>query len=284
MTDTQGTGERSISSEVRVPTDPDTTFVAFTEELDLWWVRGPINHWAAGKMLALRCEPGVGGRLLEVYDDATNEALELARITAWEPGRRLAWRSSVDDVETEVTFEAAGSFTTVRVVARIPSGGTDRGGTSWTRVVPKWFGPWCQRRDNAPRQVRDLARLALGIYYNKPATAARWLAEVFGFESPDPLPLGSDPLPETDHGHPWIEFRIGNSSLMVFKLDDGSGIAPARHIPWVYVNDIEQHFHRAEASGARIVEKLAAPWGLPMYVADDLEGNRWTFAQARPTM
>jgi uncharacterized glyoxalase superfamily protein PhnB len=32
------------------------------------------------------------------------------------------------------------------------------------------------------------------------------------------------------------------------------------------------------------VQKLDAPWGLPMYEAEDPEGHRWTFAQARPTM
>lgn len=278
------TQDRSVSSQVDVPTDPGTAFTAFTEELDLWWVRGPINHWAGGRVLALRCEPGVGGRLLEVYDDATGDALELARITAWEPGRRLAWHSSVDDVQTEVTFEPAGASTIVRVTARIPAGGVDRGGTSWTRVVPKWFGRWCERRESAPRQVQDLARLGLAVHYARPAAAARWLAATFGFESPDPLPEGPDPLPETGHGHPWIEFRIGNASLMVFKLEAGSSPPAPTHVPWVYVDDIGEHFRRAEGAGAVIVDELDAPWGLPMYVAEDPEGNRWTFAQARPTM
>ncbi len=284
MTDIETSEGRSITSEVEVPTDPDTAFKAFTEELDLWWVRGPINHWDGGRALAIRCEPGVGGRLLEVYDDSTGQALELARITAWEPGRRLAWRSSLDDVETEVSFQASGASTAVRVVARIPAGGSDRGGTAWVRVVPTWFGAWCQRRDRAPRQVRDIARLALGISYAKPAAAARWLADVFAFEAPDPLPGGDDPLPETDHGHPWIEFRIGNSSLMIFKREaDREGRFPTA-VPWVYVDDIEEHFRRAESCGATITQKLDAPWGLPMYRAEDSEGNRWTFAQARPTM
>jgi uncharacterized glyoxalase superfamily protein PhnB len=276
--------ERYVTSLVEVPVDPLAAFVAFTEELDLWWIRGPINHFAAGRVLAMRCEPGVGGRLLEVYDDTTGEALELARITTWEPGRRLAWKSSVDDVETEVTFDGTGPSTIVRVVARIPAGGEDRGGTAWTRVVPKWFGPWCHRRDNASREVRDLARLALGISYAKPAAAARWLAGVFGFTSPEPLPDAPDPLPEGEHGHPWIEFRIGNSSLVIFKQNGPPAGSRGTHMPWVYVDDIDEHFTRAQAGGAPIVQKLAAPWGLPMYIAEDLEGNQWTFAQARPTM
>ena len=276
----------TITSSVEVAVDPDTAFAAFTEELDLWWVRGPINHHDGGRTLAMRCEPGVGGRLLEVYDA---DALELGRITAWEPGKRLAWHGSLDDVTIDVSFAPAGAGCLVRVEASIPAGGQDRGGTAWVRVTPKWFGPWCARRDSAPREMRDLARLALGVSYARPAAAARWLASAFGFSSPDPLPEGADPLPETGHGHPWIEFRLGNSSLMIFKLDaePGGSEPPGRlavHVPWVYVDDIDAHYQRARAAGATIVTELASPWGLPFYVADDPEGNRWTFAQARPTM
>jgi uncharacterized glyoxalase superfamily protein PhnB len=276
--------ERSIATAVEVAVDPRTAFAAFTEELDLWWVRGPINHHDAGRTLAMRCEPGIGGRLLEVYDDTTGDALELARITAWEPGERLAWSSSVDDVTTEVRFEPSERGTLVRVTARIPAGGQDRGGTSWTRVVPKWFGPWCARRDEAPREVEDLARLGLAISYGRPAAAARWLAETFGFRSPDPLPEGVDPLRHGEYGHPWIEFRLGNSSLMIFALDGNQPDRAPVHVPWVYVDDVEAHYRHAKGSGASVIEELRSPWGLPHYVADDLEGNRWTFVQARPTM
>jgi hypothetical protein len=120
--------DRSVTSMVEVAVEPGAAFEAFTEELDPWWVRGPTNHHAGGRVLAMRCEPGVGGRLLEVYDDNTGEALELARITTWEPGRRLAWQSSIDDVEIEVRFDPSTAGTTVRVIARIPADGEDRGG------------------------------------------------------------------------------------------------------------------------------------------------------------
>src|SRR5206468_1890885 len=142
---------------VSVGVDPATAFTAFTEELDQWWVRGPINYFDAARAVGMRCEPGIGGRLLEVYDQATGEG-------------------------------------------------------------------------------RGLARLAVGVYYAKPATAARWLASVCGFESPDPLPEGPDPRPEGDYGHPWIEFRVGNCSLMVFKLEgDLPAQAPPTHETWVFV-------------------------------------------------
>jgi uncharacterized glyoxalase superfamily protein PhnB len=245
--------------------------------MDLWWVRGPINYYDAARAVAHRCERGVGGRLLEVYDDETGEALELGRITVWEPGARLSWRSSTDDVEIDVRFAGFAGGTTVRVDARIPAGGEDRGGTSWVRVVPPWFGAWCARREAASRQPRDLALLALAVYYAKPTTAARWLAATFGFEA-------TNPLPDDDDARSWIEFHIGNCSLMVFNIEGTlPDRSPTTHMPWVYVEDLDAHFAHAQAQGATIVEGIRQH-GFRAYVAEDLEGHRWTFAQARPTM
>ena len=49
------------TSTVSVSVDPATAFTAFTEEIDLWWVRGPINYFDSGRAVGMRCEPGVGG-------------------------------------------------------------------------------------------------------------------------------------------------------------------------------------------------------------------------------
>jgi uncharacterized glyoxalase superfamily protein PhnB len=280
------TEAQAVSSEVDVAVDPGTAFKAFTEEMDLWWVRGPINFYSeAARVVEVRCEPGVGGRILEVLDDVdAGRFFERARITLWEPGVRLGWASSVDDVQTEVSFVPIEGGTRVKVEHTIPPGGEDKGGTAWSRVVPTWFGAWCAKRDHVPHEQIDIARLALGVYYRRPATAARWLAEVFAFEPVSDLPQGADPLPEGKYGHPWIEFRIGNAALNVFKLDREPGDHVRTHVPWVYVDDLEAHFCRARNKGATIVEELHAYPGDTVYVADDLEGNRWTFSQARPTM
>jgi uncharacterized glyoxalase superfamily protein PhnB/uncharacterized protein YndB with AHSA1/START domain len=280
------TESQTVSSEVEVRVDAATAFRAFTEEMDLWWVRGPINFWSdGGRVVEVRCEPGVGGRIMEVLDNpAAGEVLERARITRWEPGALLAFASSLDDVETEVSFVPTEQGTRVTVEHVVPSGGADKGGTAWSRVVPNWFGAWCAKRDRLPHEQIDIARLSLGIYYARPAAAARWLAAVFGFEPAADLPEGPDPLPEGEHGHPWIEFRIGNAILNVFKLDGERSGRVRTHVPWVYVDDLEGHYARAKGKGATIVEELHAYPGSTVYVADDLEGNRWTFSQARPTM
>jgi uncharacterized glyoxalase superfamily protein PhnB len=270
---------RTVSSEVTVGVDPQTAFSVFTDEVDLWWVRGPINFYDSARAIGMRCEPGIGGRLLEVYDDASGDALELGRITAWQPGDRLAWNSAVDDVTVEVSFEAVPSGTKVTVTATIPAGGADHGGTSWVRVVPGWLGGWCARRGTAARVPSDTNRLGLAIYYAKPAAAAHWLAAAFGFAPADQY--SSD---DSDYEHSWIEFRIGNCSIMLFALDgDRAGNEAFTHVPWVFVDNLDAHLDVARSHGASIVSDIRQH-GYRAYEAADLEGHRWTFAQARPAM
>jgi uncharacterized glyoxalase superfamily protein PhnB len=274
---------QSVSSEVEVGVDPGTAFRAFTEELDLWWVRGPINFWSdAHRVVEVRCEPGVGGRIMEVLDRGdTGEVFVRAHITAWEPPTRLCWDSPQDDVSTEVSFTSTEAGTLVRVLHTIPSGGQDRGGTAWSRVVPKWFGDWVARRERVPHEVMDVARLSLGVRYAEPVAAAHFLAEAFGFGSVDDLPQqGNDPA--GGHGHHWIEFRIGNALLHIFPLE-GERQGPQRHLPWIYVDDLDAHYAQATAAGAVIIEEPHPFPGDLVYVAADPEGNHWRFSQARPT-
>ena len=275
--------DRSRTSTVEVAAEPLTAFTVFTDELDLWWVRGPINAYDSGRLVEMRCEPEVGGRILEVYDADSGDGLELARITVWEPGRRLAWKSSLDDVTIDVTFDPTATGTIVRLEAAVAEGGEDRGGSAFVSVTPEWFGAWMRKRETAPRDARDLARVALTLHYARPAAAARWLADAFGFESPSALPEGEDPLSDDKYGFPWIEFHVGNASLVVEQLD-GPPVdhAQVTHVPWVFVDELEAHLARSREHGATIVQEIES-LGYTSYVALDLEGRRWRFAQARPT-
>lgn len=267
--------ERTTTADVEVAVDPDTAFKVFTEEMDRWWVKGPINFWDSARAVAIRCESGMGGRLLEVYDQESGDGLELGRITSWEPGELLAWDSSIDDVQTTVRFLPAGSGTRVVVESRVPAEGRDEGGSSWARVAPTWFGLWTTRRQTDPAAA-PLSRLAMSIKYAKPVVAARWVMEVTGLEP-------SLPLPADDEDYVWIEFRVGNGLLV---LNDGevSGEPPIQtHAPWIFVDDLESRFAAAQTAGAKVVQDIAKH-GYTAFVLEDPEGHHWTIAQALPSM
>jgi uncharacterized glyoxalase superfamily protein PhnB len=270
------TSSRSVSSTVEVAADPATAFTVFTEELDCWWIQGPINFYDTTKAYGMRVEPGVGGRIVEVYEPEAGEGLEIARITAWEPGERLAWQSSVDDVEIDVRFTASGSGTVVRVEATIPAGGADKGGTAWVRMPPVWFGAWMERRDRVPHEPVPVSRLSVVVHYAKPATTARWLRDVFGLEQASVIP-DVDPVSDS-----WIELRAGNCPIVLFPstgtLPEGAAVT---HVPWVFVDDLDAQYARVREGGATIVDEI---WhhGVRAFTAADPEGYHWTFAQASP--
>lgn len=270
--------ESARTSEVEVRLDPNAAFAVFTDEINYWWLRGPVNNWNSARVREMRCEPGVGGRLLEIYDEEAGDMLELARITAWEPGARLAWQSSVDDVSIDVSFEPIATGTRVRLTATIPPGGKDAGGTSFVRVTPTWLARWCSTREHRPREVQETGRLGVAIHYARPGSAARWLARAFGL---DPV---LDVADADDESGRWIEFRAGNCPIMIFKRESAEQTpAVAVHVPWVFVDDLDAHHAAAKRAGATIVSPIQEH-GYRAYVAADLEGNHWTFAQARPAM
>jgi uncharacterized glyoxalase superfamily protein PhnB len=265
--------EKSASAAVKVAVEPIRAFTAFTDEIDSWWVRGPVNFFDSGRAVAMRIEPGVGGRVLEVYDDAQNDALELGRITVWEPGAQLTYRSLVDDTEVDVRFDAVEGGTRVSVTQTLLPDG-EQALYFWPTVLP-WLVPWLDEREAAPAR-NEIARLSIALYYQDPAAAARWLARVFQLGSRSGIPAeGEEP--------PWIELHHGDVAILLLGLDGPVEHSPVTHAPWAYVDDLDAHFSHAQAAGATIVSGIEQQ-GFRAYTAADLEGRRWTFAQARPTM
>ncbi len=274
------TTPRTVNSSIEVAVDPATAFEVFTKELDRWWIQGPINFFDTARAYYMRMEPGVGGRIVEVYDEETGDGLELARITVWEPGKRVAWTSSLDDVEIDVRFEMSAGGTEVNVQATIPDGGEDKGGTAWVRMSPVWLNDWIQKRDHVPPEPLPLARLAVVVHYAEPAAAGRWLRDVFGFEPANSVPE----VEPNDPSHSWIEFRIGNGAIILCGRE-ATAVAdtPITHTPFIHVADLDAHFAHAKAHGAEIIKDIHQH-GFRAYEAADPEGNRWTFAQASPLM
>jgi uncharacterized protein YndB with AHSA1/START domain len=105
-----------------VDADPATAFEIFTAEVDAWWKQGPRFRPSVRGPGVLRFEPGVGGRLLETYEDGST--FVFGRVIVWEPGRRLVFESFArafqpgESTEVEVRFEPAGESTRVTVEHR----------------------------------------------------------------------------------------------------------------------------------------------------------------------
>jgi uncharacterized glyoxalase superfamily protein PhnB len=255
--------ERSATAAVEVAADPARAFAAFTEEIDSWWVRGAINFFDAARAIEMRIEPGEGGRVLEIYE---GDALELGRITTWEPGSRLAYKSSVDDSEVDVRFEAVEGGTRVQVTQTLVPGG-EKMFDFWPRTL-KWFASWFGKG-----RPKEIAPFSIALYYEKPVEAAHWLQRVFQLRS------WTDIL-ETGEGA-WIELHHGNVAILLFAFE-GEHEGPFTDMPWVYVRDLDAHFEHVRSQGATIVSEIHQR-GYRAYEAEDLEGRRWTFAQARPT-
>jgi uncharacterized protein YndB with AHSA1/START domain len=125
----------SIVRSVDVPVGPDEAFRAFTDEIDDWYERGPHSWNDPERAVAIRFE---GGRLLEVYEEG--EPYELGLVTAWEPGRRLAfaYRSvhlpPEPETEVEVRFEPVAGGTRVTLEHR-----------GLERMPPDVYAQWQQR-------------------------------------------------------------------------------------------------------------------------------------------
>jgi uncharacterized protein YndB with AHSA1/START domain len=104
---------------LRIAAPRERVFEAFTREIHVWWRSNPLFGFTRRTDGRLAIEPKLGGRFTETYPDGTS--FEIGRVTAWEPGARLAltWRqaSFAEDqvTEVEVRFETVGAETRVTV-------------------------------------------------------------------------------------------------------------------------------------------------------------------------
>jgi uncharacterized glyoxalase superfamily protein PhnB len=262
----------TMSEMVDVNVDPMTAFTVFTGEFEQWWGNGPIDAWDSSRVVSRRIEPGVGGRLLEVYPD---DALELGRVTVWEPGARVSWASSVDDVTIDVTFERLDEERTRVRVDGTATGPTAGDGFSFVRMTPQWLPRYLDRRAEG-RSRPPLGRLHVVLRYARPAATARWLVEAFGFGSP-----GDIPEHEPDPDHSWVELRVGDGAgaIILWSLEAGGTVSAGDHMAWVFVDDLDLHLAQAEKAGATIVSPITHH-GFRSYRAADCEGRHWVFAQA----
>ena len=148
----------SVSRTVDVAVAPGVAFAVFTEEIDAWYRVDRDALPDITRTAAIRFEPHLGGRLLDVHDLATGEGRELGRITVWEPGSRLVFVEN-EGTEVEVTFASHGAGTRVTLTHRgldalAPRRARALRRSGWPSLAPLY-------RDHIAPNARPLA-LAVG--------------------------------------------------------------------------------------------------------------------------
>lgn len=126
------------------------------------------------------------------------------------------------------------------------------------------------------RSVPVNAVLPHPVYQNV-AEAIAWLTNTFGFTEYYRYGEPSGPV----NG---AQMHLGDAWIMLQQEREHRG-SPARvgygtQSLTIFVEDVEAHFQRAKAAGAKIVEELhETGYGELQYGAEDLDGHHWLFSR-----
>jgi uncharacterized glyoxalase superfamily protein PhnB len=114
------------------------------------------------------------------------------------------------------------------------------------------------------------------VVYPNVSEASAWLSKTFGFS--EHFRYGEPSAPDGAQVH------FGKAWIMLHKARPGSGspahLGSATQSLTVFVEDVDGHFEKAKAAGARIVEQLhETVYGERQYGVEDLAGHRWLFSR-----
>lgn len=113
------------------------------------------------------------------------------------------------------------------------------------------------------------------LYYEDLPAALDWLARVFGLKERFRLALPNGVVLHAELEH-------GNGVIMLGNVGPKNAERPetVRSGVYVFVDDVDAHWAQAKAQGAEIAgEPEDQPFGDRIYLAKDLEGHEWYFAQ-----
>jgi predicted enzyme related to lactoylglutathione lyase len=112
------------------------------------------------------------------------------------------------------------------------------------------------------------------IMYRDVPAAIAWLTRTFGFTEC------------YRYGEPvsGAQMQIGTAWIMLKRAADGestpSQLGYGTQSLTIFLNDLEAHFQRAKAAGAKILEDIhETVYGELQYAAEDLDGHHWLFSR-----
>ena len=114
------------------------------------------------------------------------------------------------------------------------------------------------------------------IAYRDVVAAIDWLTRVFGFT--EHYRYGDPAEPSG------AQMRFGDVYFMLTRARPGRAspaqLGSATQSLTVFVTDVDAHFTRTKAAGAKIVEDLnETVYGERQYGVEDLDGHHWLFGQ-----
>jgi uncharacterized glyoxalase superfamily protein PhnB len=116
-----------------------------------------------------------------------------------------------------------------------------------------------------PNRSMPAAAVIPTLAYSDAPAAAEWLCAAFGFTV------------RLRIGRHRIQLNVGEGGVVV---TGGEAPHAAGHSIMVRVADVNAHYSRAQAAGARILQPPQDfPYGERQYTAADLDGHIWTFSQ-----
>ena len=114
------------------------------------------------------------------------------------------------------------------------------------------------------------------VVYRNVAEAITWLTETVGFS--EHYRYGEPTEPNGAQMH------LGEAWIMLESARAGRGsprqLGYGTQSLTVFVDDVEAHFRKAKAAGAKIVEELhVTEYGEQQYGVEDLDGHHWLFSR-----
>ncbi len=114
------------------------------------------------------------------------------------------------------------------------------------------------------------------VVYNDVAEAIAWLTRVFGFC--EHFRYGDPARPSG------AQMRFRNACLMLREARPGSAtpndLGASTQSLMLFTDDVDAHYTRAKAAGAKIVEEPhETEYGEYQYAVVDLAGHHWLFAR-----
>ncbi len=124
-----------------------------------------------------------------------------------------------------------------------------------------------------------MPRMVPYLFYNDIPAALEWLAKAFAFQTRNSMPGPGGAIMHA-------EMALDDAVIMLGPASEERSLSSPKDLPavnqslYVYVNNVDAHFERAKAAGAKIMsEPEDMFWGDRMYYAQDCEGHHWNFAQ-----